>query len=140
MISYKTTTDLSQSAELTYRNMRSYYEHYSVDWEPTKILEQITNLKNRDILVDGNVVGVIRLSFNDDGCFLRDFQVSEKFQNKGVGSEALVEIRRLAVEAGAKKVQLKVFKISPAHRLYEKHGFKVTSEDDRFFYMERYIA
>ncbi len=33
MISYQSTADLDVSADITYENMRSYYEHYSVNWE-----------------------------------------------------------------------------------------------------------
>ena len=57
MISFQATTDLSKSAEITYANMRSYYQHYSVDWQQGNIVQQISELDNWDILFDGEVVG-----------------------------------------------------------------------------------
>jgi GNAT superfamily N-acetyltransferase len=137
VISYQPAIDLSKSAALTYDNMRTYYEHYLVNWDHTKILEQISNLNNWDILFDDKVVGAIRLSFENDECLLRDIQVAEQFRNQGIGTEALLRSIRLAQHSGATKLKLKVFKISPAHRLYKHNGFKLVDEDDRFFYMEK---
>ena len=140
MISYRPTDDLLTSAAITYANMRPFYAHYSVDWQQPKILEQIVALDNWDILFNGELIGALRLSFDSDGCYLRDLQVSALFQNRGIGAEALAESVRLAQKSGAKKLKLRVFKISPAHRLYTKKGFNVVSEDERFYYMERKIS
>lgn len=140
MISYQSTVNLSKSANITYDNMRSYYLHYSVDWELPKILEQIAELDNWDILSDGKLIGALRLSFDNDGCYLRDLQVSALFQNKGIGAEALTESKRLAQQLGANKLTLKVFKISPAYHLYKRKGFTVISEDQRFYYMEQKLS
>ncbi len=140
MISYQPAGDLSKSAEITYDNMRTYYAHFSVDWKQPKILEQIVNLDNWDILSNGELIGALRLSFDSDGCYLRDLQVSSLFQNKGIGAEALAESVRLAQKSGAKKLSLRVFKISPAHHLYKRKGFTVVREDDRFYYMEKEIS
>lgn len=140
MISYRRSEDLSKSAEITYNNMRSYYEYYSVDWDAPKILAQISDIENWDILSNGNVVGALRLSFDNDECYLRDLQVSESFQNNGIGAKALMESNRLAIESGVYKIKLKVFKISPAHKLYSRNGFRVISEDERFYYMEQGLS
>lgn len=140
MISYQPTKDLSKSADITYENMRSYYERYSVDWNQPKIVEQIGRLENWDILLDGEVVGALRLEFDHSGCYLRDLQVSEPFQNKGIGAAALTESFRLARESGAQQIRLRVFKISSARNLYTRFGFEVVSEDDRFFNMVLDIA
>lgn len=139
MLSYQPTVDLALSADITYQNMREYYAHYSVDWDKSKIEEQIAELQNWDILLNGAIVGAIRLAFDSEGCFIRDLQVSETFQNRGIGAAALAECHRLAIEAGAKKLRLRVFKISPAHHLYLRNGFVVDSEEDRFFYMSKMV-
>ncbi|MDO6775329.1 MULTISPECIES: GNAT family N-acetyltransferase [unclassified Shewanella] len=140
MISYQPTADLYASADITFKNMRSYYEHYSVNWEQSKIHEQIVDLENWDILYNASVVGAIRLAFDNDGCYIRDLQVSEKFQNNGIGAAALTECERLAIKAGVNKLRLRVLKISPAYHLYIKNGFEVDKEEDRFFYMSRKIS
>ncbi|MCG9555647.1 GNAT family N-acetyltransferase [Vibrio sp. Isolate31] len=140
MVSYQKTEDLAFSAEITYVNMRSYYEHYSVDWDCSKIEDQIQDLANFDILVNGEVVGAIRLTFDNEGCYVRDLQVSERYQNKGIGALALSECERLAIESGANRLKLRVFKISPAFHLYERVGFVIDNADDRFYSMSRTIS
>lgn len=140
MVSYQKTEDLAFSAEITYVNMRSYYEHYSVDWDCSKIEDQIQDLANFDILVNGEVVGAIRLTFDNDGCYVRDLQVSERYQNKGIGALALSECERLAIESGANRLKLRVFKISPAFHLYERVGFVIDNADVRFYSMSRTIS
>ncbi len=140
MVSYQPACDLAKSAAITYNNMRPYYEHHEVDWDQSKILEQIQGLDNYDILLEGEVVGAIRLSFDGDECYLRDFQVSENFRNQGIGAIALKESTRLALASGAKKLKLKVFKISPAYHLYKRNGFSLVSEDEKFYYVEQTIS
>lgn len=140
MISYRPAGDLSKSAAITYENMRSYYEHYAVGWQQSDILEQIVDLENWDIVYNDQLIGAIRLSYDNDGCYLRDLQINELYQNKGIGAKALVESIRLAKKSGAKKLQLKVFKISPAHNLYKRNGFTLISEDERFYYMARIVT
>jgi len=120
--------------------MRAYYEHYSVDWDQSKIHEQIVDLENWDILYNASVVGAIRLAFDHDECYIRDIQVSEKFQNNGIGAAALAECERLAIKAGVGQLRLRVFKISPAFHLYMRNGFEVDKEEDKFFYMSRKIS
>ncbi|MDF2178891.1 GNAT family N-acetyltransferase [Aliiglaciecola sp. CAU 1673] len=139
MISYQRCTSLSGSAGITLKNMRPYYEHYSVDWDQEKILQQIASLQNWDILCAGEVVGAIRIALEGDACYLRDLQVSDTYQNRGIGAKALEESRRLAIESGASELRLKVFKISPAHHLYSRNGFEVFDEDERFYYMVQKI-
>lgn len=95
---------------------------------------------NIDVLLYGEVVGVIRLAFEGSECYIRDLQVSKSKQNQGVGSLALAECERLAIDFGVNRLKLRVFKISPAFRLYEKVGFEINDTDDRFFTMSRTIS
>ncbi|MBS9777307.1 MAG: GNAT family N-acetyltransferase [Gammaproteobacteria bacterium] len=140
MVSYQQTKYLSASAHITYSNMCSYYEHYSVDWDCSKIEEQIYDLINFDILLNSTVVGVICLAFDIRDCYIRDLQVNDKYQNKGIGALALSECERLAIESGANRLQLRVFKISPAFHLYKRFGFVVDNTDDKFYSMSKIIA
>lgn len=139
MITFRSAKNLASAAELTLANMRSYYEQYSVEWDSVKIEKMTRELINFDILFEGEPVGIIRLSFDDEGCHLRDLQVDERYQGRGIGSQALAQAEKLAREAKANTLRLKVFKNSPAVNLYKKTGFSVSQEDDRFYYMARSI-
>ena len=93
--------------------MRSYYEQYSVEWDSVQIEKMTRELINFDILFEGEPVGVIRLSFDDDCCHLRDLQVDERYQGRGIGSQALAQAEKLAREEKVNTLRLKVFKSSP---------------------------
>ncbi|MCP1338026.1 GNAT family N-acetyltransferase [Idiomarina sp. M1R2S28] len=135
MITFRPAKNLASAAELTLANMRSYYEQYSVEWDSVQIEKMTRELVNFDILFEGEPVGVIRLSFDDDGCQLQDLQVDERYQGRGIGSQALAQAEKLAREEKVNTLRLKVFKNSPAVRLYQRTGFSVSSEDERFYYM-----
>ena len=140
MITYQLSRDLTQSAQFTIDNMRTYYDYHSVDWDREAIEEQITQLENWDILLDGLTVGAVRLEYDDDGCQIRDIQVSQQHQNKGIGAVALEECKRLAKNAGVTTLRLRVFKISPAYNLYIRNGFVVYDDDEKFYYMVHEIV
>lgn len=129
------TTNLQRAAEFTFANMRDYYAQFAPDWDESKVLSVTANLINYDIQIDGDTVGVMRLEYESNTCILRDLQVIPSAQNKGIGSAAIKEAERLALEANSNSLTLRAFKISPAVSLYKRAGFIVQSEDDRFFNM-----
>lgn len=140
MVTFRLTKDLAKAAHFTLSNMKPYYEQFSVDWDEAKIEKMTQELVNFDILFEEKLVGVIRLSFDIEECWLRDLQIDECYQNRGIGSIALVEAERLAKEHCCHLLQLRVFKNSPAVHLYKRQGFGFTSEDERFYYMSRAVA
>ena len=139
-ITFIRSENLQRAANFTFENMHVYYEQFAPDWDATKVLEVTSNLDNFDILFQGEVVGVMRLEFEDECCVLRDLQVIQDFQSKGIGKKALVEAKRLATRANLSSLKLRVLKISPAIKLYERNGFVLQSEDERFFYMAAEVS
>ncbi|WP_249555059.1 GNAT family N-acetyltransferase [Shewanella sp. 10B] len=140
MVTFIPAKDLAKAAYFTLSNMQPYYEQYSVDWDEAQIEQMTQDLVNFDILFEKKLVGVVRLSFDTEECWLRDLQVEQSYQNRGIGSIAIAEAERLAKEHGSHILKLKVFKNSPAVHLYKRQGFGLTSEDDRFYYMSRAVC
>ncbi|WP_238322153.1 GNAT family N-acetyltransferase [Vibrio mexicanus] len=68
---------------------------------------------------------------------MRDLQVTKEYQGKGIGAKALKKVLMLAIDAGADSVRLRVFKISPARHLYQREGYAIDKEEERFYYMSR---
>jgi len=132
-ISFRSSENLREAATLTFKNMRSYYEQYGVSWDSNIIEDETVGLDNYDIIADGVMIGVFRLQYENDSCYLRDLQVEPSHQNLGIGQMVLNEVKRRAIEAKLNTVQLRVFKISPAVELYKRNGFELKDEDDRFF-------
>ena len=140
MVTFRPAKDLAKAAYFTLSNMQPYYEQYAVDWDQAQIEKMTQELVNFDILFEEKLVGVVRLSFDTEACWLRDLQVDQSCQNRGIGSIAIAEAERLAKEHGSHILKLKVFKNSPAVHLYKREGFGLTSEDDRFYYMSRAVC
>jgi GNAT superfamily N-acetyltransferase len=134
-ITFVPSSDLGRAANFTFENMRGYYALFAPDWNAEKVLEVTKALVNYDIQLDNQTVGVMRLQFEDNTYVLRDLQVIPSAQNRGIGSAAIKEAEKLAVAARVNSLTLRVFKISPAVSLYNKVGFVVSSEDDRFYNM-----
>jgi GNAT superfamily N-acetyltransferase len=135
MISLQPCSDLSTAAALTLSNMQDYYQQYGVDWDAKQIEALTHDLMNLDILSDGQIVGVMRLCFDETSCTVRDLQVIPLFQNQGIGAQALDKAKRLAQNQGLKQMQLRVFSISPAVKFYQRYGFTINNQDERFNYM-----
>ena len=134
-ISFVRTADLKRAASITFDNMRVYYQQFAPEWDVSKVFEVTLELENYDILFQQQVVGVMRLQFDDDCCVLRDLQIIESAKNKGIGSASLNEAKRRALNANLYTLTLRVFKSSPAVALYKRNGFVIQSEDERFFNM-----
>jgi ribosomal protein S18 acetylase RimI-like enzyme len=133
-IIFRTCTNLDKAAGITFENMRPYYQEFAPDWDKSKVLAVTSTLDNYDIVLDNEVVGVMRLQFNEQ-YFLRDLQIAEGYKNCGIGKLALDEAKRLAKLAQGTLLQLRVLKVSPAIALYERNGFIAESEDERFINM-----
>ena len=81
-------------------------------------------------------VGMCYVVEQDDCHYIKRIEVLPEYQNGGIGTAALRQILKRA-EQQNKSIKLRVFKINPAQRLYERHGFQIIGETDTHFYMER---
>lgn len=135
MIEIIKTTDLKAAAQFTLDNMQVYYQMYDVDWQLDDVYQATKTLNNYDIQVDGRLVGVLRLSFEDNTCQLRDIQIGSAHQSKGYGAQVIELVKSMAKERDCKSIELKVFQRSPAHKLYSRVGFTLDKEDEKFYYM-----
>ena len=134
-ITFRRTDNLDKAADITFENMRPYYQRFSPDWDVSMVLAATVSLDNYDILCEGGVAGVMRLQFDDNRYFLRDLQVIDSYKNRGLGKTAIDEAKRLTKAANGCLLELRVLKVSPALRLYKRNGFIIQSEDERFFNM-----
>jgi GNAT superfamily N-acetyltransferase len=90
----------------------------------------------RLVHVDGIFAGCVSLKPEGDGLALEHFYLDADVQGRGVGAAVLAVLLAEADAAGL-PVRLGVLKGSPAARLYERHGFAVTHEDQWDVYYER---
>ena len=90
----------------------------------------------RLILVDGAFAGCVSLATAADHLTLGQFYLAPTHQGRGIGGEVLALLLAEADAAGL-PVHLSVLKESPAARLYERHGFIRTGDDEWDVYYER---
>ncbi|MSP48417.1 MAG: N-acetyltransferase [Alphaproteobacteria bacterium] len=90
----------------------------------------------RLIHVDGTFAGCVSVVRETDHFALGQFYLAPEHQGRGVGGAA-IELLLAETDAACLPVRLHVLKLSPAARLYERHGFLKTGEDDWDVYYER---
>jgi GNAT superfamily N-acetyltransferase len=88
----------------------------------------------RIITADGRSVGWIQEQLDDSRINLGSFYVMPEMQRRGIGTQVLRTLLAHATEQ-SKAITLAVVKINPARYFYERHGFRITHEDQHKFYM-----
>jgi GNAT superfamily N-acetyltransferase len=92
----------------------------------------------RIITLGGKDVGWIQTRAEGAVLNLFQFYVAPEWQGRGVGTLVLKRLMREAKRRG-KVIELSVMKGSPAIRLYQRHGFRVTHADAYKIYMRQEI-
>ncbi|WAZ19258.1 GNAT family N-acetyltransferase [Streptomyces cinnabarinus] len=90
------------------------------------------------IEVGGAFAGCVALRPAQDAHWLEHFYLAPHLQGSGLGSAVLRHLLERGDLAGA-LIRLNVLQGSPARRLYERHGFRVESEDLVDVFMARRI-
>jgi ribosomal protein S18 acetylase RimI-like enzyme len=134
-----TASDLPFARSLYLGNMRAVTERVLV-WDEAK---QAANFDARFVVAEVGIViegeqeiGWMQVAEEGRAFFLKQFFIAPRFQRRGIGTMLLQGLIARASHAG-KAVTLGVVKGNPARSLYERHGFRVTSEDQYKVYMER---
>ncbi|KQQ20947.1 acetyltransferase [Rathayibacter sp. Leaf299] len=88
-----------------------------------RFLDGFAPERTRVIVVDGVDVGCIASRVEDDAVWIEHFYLATSAQGRGTGSAVLRHV--MAEEARARlPFRIDVLKLSPARRLYERHGFR----------------
>jgi ribosomal protein S18 acetylase RimI-like enzyme len=90
----------------------------------------------RLIHADGAFAGCVSLARAVDHHKLGQFYLAPERQGRGLGG-AVLALLLAETDASGLPVRLGVLKQSPAARLYERHGFRKTGEDEWDVYYER---
>ena len=85
--------------------------------------------------IDGTDVGTISLHDVDENTLrIGEFYLLNGFRNKGLGTAVLSHVLE-ASDMKGQSVLLEALKWNPVRSLYERHGFKVTSENEIHYFM-----
>jgi ribosomal protein S18 acetylase RimI-like enzyme len=89
----------------------------------------------RIVVIDGQDGGMLEVLPTETGVHLENIRVAPEHQGRGIGSRLISEVLRDAHGRGL-PVTLRVLKLSPARRLYERLGFVVVGETEPHYLME----
>jgi ribosomal protein S18 acetylase RimI-like enzyme len=129
--------DFAFARGLYFETMRWIIERL-FGWDQSREEKNFTQFFKLDevriITADGQDVGWIQEQIEDSTINLGSFYVAPAMQRRGVGTQVL---QMLSADAKnrAKAITLSVVKINPAIRFYQRHGFRITHEDEHKFYM-----
>jgi GNAT superfamily N-acetyltransferase len=130
--------DFDFCARLYFSGMDEIIRELKLDMaRQTADLRERWDIREVEIITsDGEDVGWMQSSIQDDARFLKQIFIDAPFQRRGIGAGIIHRLIDRANRAG-EPVTLGVVKINPARHLYERLGFHITHEDDRKFYMRR---
>lgn len=101
-------------------------EQRRVYWDRWERIKVDTARRTLDVvLVDGAVAGYLDVEDEGEYVALNNIRVAPSMQGLGLGG-ALVQ--RVIAEAAPRAVQLRMLRVNPARRLYERLGFRVVEE------------
>jgi len=91
------------------------------------------------ITLDGKDIGMLSVEDRENDVFLRVIEIHPKYQGKGIGTDLINKV----IAEGAqnmKPVRLRVLKVNPAKRLYERLGFSTVEETLTHYIMRTSIS
>jgi GNAT superfamily N-acetyltransferase len=127
---------------LVENTMRGYVEQlwgsFSEDYNRKHVAEAITSRIYSVIALGDQDIGAVAVERHDTHIQLTQLYILPSHQNHGVGTYF---VRRLIAEAktSGKPLRLRVLSVNPARRLYEREGFRVTSQTPERIFMELHV-
>jgi dTDP-4-amino-4,6-dideoxy-D-galactose acyltransferase len=92
-------------------------------------------LEKREVLVDGEMEGMVTCKVDNDLAQVGLFAVKESSRGKGIGKDLLKKAESWAFEKGARIMKIPTQKANtPATNLYEKMGYKIASQTNIYHY------
>jgi ribosomal protein S18 acetylase RimI-like enzyme len=125
--------------DLHIRTMKTYVEQ-TWGWDEAKAAqmfrERVARGRYEIVVLSGVEIGAVNRDRQEGTIYVSNIEVLPEYQRRGVGTEIM---RRIIAEARRDcfTVTLRVLKVNPARRLYERLGFVVTKEDEIHYYMRR---
>jgi ribosomal protein S18 acetylase RimI-like enzyme len=122
--------------------MREYVEAtwgWDEAFQQAYFKEHFNPARSQIIVSDGRDVGELALEEKENHLFLAGIYILPAFQRSGMGTEILQNVINGSHKRG-RTVRLRVLKVNPARRLYERLGFHIVEEDDNFYIMDTRLA
>jgi ribosomal protein S18 acetylase RimI-like enzyme len=104
-------------------------------WQQEHFRESFEPSKERVVVLGGQDIGVISVEQKEDEVFLSKIYILPEYQGQGIGTHLIRSILDQAFESGL-PVALRVLRVNPAKRLYERLGFVDVGETETHYLMK----
>lgn len=116
-------------------HIRATYGAWNEAWQRRRFLETSDPTAHEIVESEGAAIGCLLVEESVGAVALHRVFLLPEHQNRGIGTELVSELLRAASRRG-KPVRLRVFRVSPAVRLYERLGFRRVGLTDTHLLME----
>lgn len=131
-----------EDAEFLYYLLKAAMQQYVAQtygwdelWQQAHFQKNFDPARQQVIVLEGQDIGVIAVERKETEIFLAKIYLLPEYQNRGIGTRLIEALLREAFGQNL-PVRLRVLKVNPARRLYERLGFKVIEEADTHYLME----
>jgi GNAT superfamily N-acetyltransferase len=107
--------------------MISYYVENDLTWNDESKLEKYRECDLWDIRDDEDL-GFLMTHENNGEFYLAELHITAQHRGKGYGTQALKMASDHAASLGHEEIRIRVFKNSPAYRLYLRSGYNLEKE------------
>jgi ribosomal protein S18 acetylase RimI-like enzyme len=125
--------------EVVCKTIRPYVEQTFGTWQEAHVRATLaSNIGagvTRIITAGAEPVGILTVQESESHVQLDQLFVLPQHQRNGIGTELVRDTLQRAKQLGV-PVRLRVLRVNPAKRLYDRLGFFVTSEEPQRFYMQ----
>jgi len=132
-------SDLDFVYRVTEAAMRGYVEKTWGIWDPRlqrkTVSDSFNTQTHRIISHAGERIGILASSCHDTHVQLEKIYLLPVYQNQGIGSSLIRQLMQHAMQQ-RKPLRLRVLRVNPARRLYERLGFVATFTTLERVYME----
>ena len=131
-----------EDADFLYNLLKATMQEYVTQvwgwdeqWQRQYFQENFIPDKERIIIKGEEEIGVISTEKYDDEIFLAKIYILPEHQGQHIGTELIEGVLGEAFDLGL-PVTLRVLKVNPAKRLYDRLGFVVTGETETHYLMK----
>jgi ribosomal protein S18 acetylase RimI-like enzyme len=104
-------------------------------WQRAYFQEHFDPSQEQIVILEGEEIGVLAIEEKEDAVFLSKVYLLPEYQGQGIGTHLMRSVLDGAFGRGL-PVTLRVLKVNPARRLYERLGFVVAGETETHTLME----
>ncbi len=135
-ITIKNAVDKRFSEQLTRDNMAPYYRQQNILWNRQRFDRNWSRYQNYEVHIDDQAIGILRISFAESICYIREIQLLPAYQGSGIGSKLLDWVLDRSRQKQLESVRLSVYTNNPARRLYSRKGFTIKQMHQGMYRMQ----